>query len=275
MKLTYLGTSAAEGFPAPFCECETCAEARKRGGKNIRTRSHALLDDSIMFDFPPDAYTHILQNGIDMQKVNSIFITHCHEDHLYLHDLLLRRPDWLSFNTERKLRVWGNGRMLDILEQWREQPFVGEVEKSTLFLQAKPGQVIQAGEYAVLPMAADHSPYEECLIYLAEHRGQRLLYAHDTGWFPEKTWARLEGIKLDIVSLDCNHMFEDVRQNHMGLKACAEAKHKLKGMGCCHSGTVFVLNHFSHNGGACHEEFEEAAKNEGFLAAWDGMEITV
>ena len=27
MKLTYLGTAAAEGFPAVFCNCEHCREA--------------------------------------------------------------------------------------------------------------------------------------------------------------------------------------------------------------------------------------------------------
>ena len=31
MKFKYLGTAAAEGFPAVFCDCEYCKEARKRG----------------------------------------------------------------------------------------------------------------------------------------------------------------------------------------------------------------------------------------------------
>ncbi len=42
MKIKYLGTAAYEGLPAIFCECDTCNEARKRKGKNIRTRSQAL-----------------------------------------------------------------------------------------------------------------------------------------------------------------------------------------------------------------------------------------
>lgn len=39
MKLQYLGTAAAEGFPGMFCNCTACERARKAGGKNIRTRS--------------------------------------------------------------------------------------------------------------------------------------------------------------------------------------------------------------------------------------------
>ena len=31
MKLTYLGTAAAEGLPALFCNCEFCQKARELG----------------------------------------------------------------------------------------------------------------------------------------------------------------------------------------------------------------------------------------------------
>ena len=52
MKLTYLGTAAAEAVPAIFCNCEICKEARKLGGKNVRTRSQALINDDLLLDFP-------------------------------------------------------------------------------------------------------------------------------------------------------------------------------------------------------------------------------
>ena len=47
MKLQYLGTAAAEGIPAVFCECENCIKSKENGGRNIRTRSQALIDDCI------------------------------------------------------------------------------------------------------------------------------------------------------------------------------------------------------------------------------------
>ena len=31
MKIQYLGTGAAEGIPAIFCECDTCKKARELG----------------------------------------------------------------------------------------------------------------------------------------------------------------------------------------------------------------------------------------------------
>ena len=50
MKLTYLGTAAAEGWPAAFCNCDGCRAARRLGGRNIRTRSQALVDDALLLD---------------------------------------------------------------------------------------------------------------------------------------------------------------------------------------------------------------------------------
>lgn len=53
MKIQYLGT-AAEGLPALFCECETCKHAAFLGGRNIRTRSQAIIDDALLIDYPAD-----------------------------------------------------------------------------------------------------------------------------------------------------------------------------------------------------------------------------
>ena len=48
MKLKYLGTAAAEGQPGIFCRCALCLEASRRGGKDIRTRSQALVVGDIV-----------------------------------------------------------------------------------------------------------------------------------------------------------------------------------------------------------------------------------
>lgn len=69
MKLTYLGTAAAEGWPAAFCNCDGCRAARRLGGRNIRTRSQALVDDALLLDFPCDAWLHALRQGLDFSAV--------------------------------------------------------------------------------------------------------------------------------------------------------------------------------------------------------------
>ena len=60
MKVKFLGTIAAEGGPALFCNCQYCKEAKKRGGKDIRTRSQILVNEDLLVDFPADTYLHKL-----------------------------------------------------------------------------------------------------------------------------------------------------------------------------------------------------------------------
>ena len=81
MKLRYLGTAAAEGVPAVFCPCPACAHARKVGGKEVRTRSGAIVDDALKLDFPGDAYMQALKWGLDYSKLQHVLITHTHRDH--------------------------------------------------------------------------------------------------------------------------------------------------------------------------------------------------
>ena len=91
MRLKYLGTAAAEGFPAIFCNCKYCNEARVLGGKNIRTRSQSLINSDLLIDLPADTYHHILENGIRADEIKYLLITHGHADHLYARELGRRR----------------------------------------------------------------------------------------------------------------------------------------------------------------------------------------
>lgn len=65
MKIHILDSAAAEGFPAMFCECDTCKRARAEGGRSIRARSQAVIDNTILIDFGPDT---ILQTAFSRQN---------------------------------------------------------------------------------------------------------------------------------------------------------------------------------------------------------------
>ena len=82
MKLTYLGTAAAEGWPAAFCNCDGCRAARRLGGRNIRTRPQALVADALLLDFPCDPSLHALRHGPAISAVHSMPHTHSRTDPL-------------------------------------------------------------------------------------------------------------------------------------------------------------------------------------------------
>jgi phosphoribosyl 1,2-cyclic phosphate phosphodiesterase len=275
MKLLYMGTGSAEGIPAAFCSCPVCLEAREKKGKNIRTRSQALLDGKFLFDFPPETYSHYVSSNFtapDLPAIRHVFITHSHGDHFYPEELLNRRPGFVASEPIETLHVYGNltvGRLIANLEETHKLKLCYD------FRYAKPFEPIEVDGYRVTSLPARHNPDEECLIYAAEYGGKAVLYAHDTGIFPEPVWDYFFKAKsrFNHVSLDCNHMVHKAGNTHMGIPDCIEAREKLLAMGAADAKTVFVLNHFSHNGGLNHDDLCKAAEKENFVVSYDGMEI--
>ena len=64
MKIKFLGTAAAEGVPAIGCCCEVCKKARALGGRNIRSRSQALINNDLLIEFNPDTVWHMNAYGL-------------------------------------------------------------------------------------------------------------------------------------------------------------------------------------------------------------------
>ncbi len=59
----------------------------------------------------------------------------------------------------------------------------------------------------------------------------------------------------------------------MGLEEDASLRRWMLENGCAGEDTVFLLNHFSHNGGLIYDEMKEEAARYGFLTSYDGMEV--
>ncbi|MCQ2433166.1 MAG: MBL fold metallo-hydrolase, partial [Clostridia bacterium] len=247
MKLKYLGTAAAEGVPALFCGCENCRRAREAGGKNIRSRSQAFVNDKLLIDYPCDTFYHFVNNGIDVLDIQSCIITHIHSDHYYPNDMQYPHPgfsyppkDWKGF------RVYGSEDITPPLEG------ITASSGGKLCAQViKPYEPIEIDGLTVTPMKADHGtahPY----IYIISDGKSTMLYAHDTGIFPDETWAYLEKTKpqFDLISLDCTAAAEEELNYsaHMCLGRNRRVRDRMKEMGLLKPGCHQVLNHFSHNG---------------------------
>ena len=108
------------------------------------------------------------------------------------------------------------------------------------------------------------------MMYLIQREGKQILYAHDTGIFPESTWKFLEGKHLDLVSLDCTGLSRDWRKGHMGFQAVDEVRDRLKRIGCIDENTKLVLNHLAHHGDFTHEKICALENPKGYEVAYDG-----
>lgn len=267
MKLTYLGTAAAEGFPAVFCRCKYCVEARKLGGKNIRTRSQSLVNDDLLIDFPADTYRHFLDNGIEGDKIKYLLITHGHCDHFYPEDLAFRIPPYAHEMQVSTLQVVGSEGALKGLKTVPQNVAVSFI---------KAYETVQLGPYRITALPAKHMPGGEALFYVIEG-DKTLLYAHDTGYFYEEVFSYMEEKKwvFDAVSMDCTYgnlpIMED--EHHMGFQIIGKVLDRLSQMGAVNESTVKYVNHFSHNGNPIHHLTEEAAKEYDCLVSYDGCQV--
>lgn len=272
MKLEYLGTAACEGVPAIFCDCDTCKRARLAGGKNIRTRSQALLDRKLLLDFTADTYIHSLNYGIELSKIHTCLITHNHADHLYAAEIE-NRKELYACPEEGPMHFYGTGPSCRLLRD-AIQSCGMEKQNRVCVNQIHCFETFEAEGYEITPLKANHDITCDPVIYLIKKDGKALLYAHDTGVFPEDTWNYLEshGPKFGLVSLDCTHgIYEQRRDGHMGLETDKEVRERMRKLGCADEKTIFVNNHFSHNGMATYDELVPLAEAEGFLVSYDGL----
>ena len=276
MKLTFLGTAAAEGCPALFCNCRACALARERGGRDLRTRSQSLVNDDLLIDFPPDTLSHFQMNGLRGDRVENLLITHFHHDHYYWLDMRLH-GSYYAYRMEReKLRILCPATVFDDL-----RPRLATLEREILdtleLVRLEAYTTVDLGRYRVTPLPARHAPGSVAFFYVIEQGNKTLLYAHDTGYFYDEVleFIQKRGWKFDLASFDCTYaqLPCDNEKNHMGLDTVARLTDVLREIGAVNEETRLFVNHFSHNGSPVHAEMEALAEPMGCSVAYDGCSV--
>ena len=273
MKIKFLGTAAFEGVPSLFCNCPTCRRAREAGGKNLRSRLQALVNEDLLIDFPPDTVWHSIRFGLDWQKINNCLITHSHSDHLYPEDVVQAEP---GYSREHPPLHFYSGK--DGYEKLNQYISAPSMQGRTTVELIEGGRRFRAGEYSVLAVPANHDPSSSPLFFSVARDGKRLLYAHDTGLFSEEAWALLQEEKhFDLVSLDCTGGLGDgknYRNNHMCLETVSETIGLLREKGLIDGATKIVINHFTHNApNSTYDEILPEAEKAGVIVSYDGLDL--
>lgn len=278
MKFQYLGTAAAEGWPAMFCACDACKRAAEAGGRNLRTRSQAVIDDKLLIDFPADTCTHAIFGGLNLSQIHSCIITHSHSDHLYAPDFEMRRADFTTLEEEIPLTVYGakasGNDILPIIKMYQLDD-----QNRVQYVEITPFVPFETEGYQITPLKANHGTETDPVLFLIGDGNKTILYANDTGLFPEETWEWLKQNRphLDFVSLDCTGGINgrDWRNGHMGFDTNLETAGRMKEIGITDESTLFCMHHFSHNGGAIYDELVPIAARENFLVSYDGMVLEI
>ena len=278
MKLQYWGTAAFEGIPSLFCSCPNCMRARSLGGRNLRARSQAVIDDRLLIDPNADTSLNSQRYGFFMPAIRTVLITHGHCDHLYNDDFGILGKHYSHGDVH--LTVYGAEENLRTLRDMIAKKPASYGDRLTLCPVEAFRPFETADGYKITPYTAAHSA--NALLYGIEHDGKRLLYAHDTAMLPRETLDFLarDGKRFDYISIDCTFCNDPRRDplslTHQGLQENIETRGQLYEIGAADRNTVFCCNHFSHNGkDSCYDDFAPVAAAAGFLTSYDGMTVTV
>ncbi len=267
MKLTFLGTAAAEAFPGVFCNCEACIACRKLKGKNIRTRSQSIVNEDLLIDLPVDTLHHFLENDIEGDKIKYLLVTHSHSDHFYPNELHYRHPPFAHNARVENLKMFVGQGAMDVYQAYGERKNV-EAEFLPLFTPTK------IGDYEVTALPARHFPGDDARIFIIKG-DKTLLYAHDTGYFFEEVFDYIaqNKIEFDMITFDCTNVNLPASDEggHMGIANIERVRARLSD--AIRPDTKLYINHFSHNGAPIHHELEAQVNPMGLEVAYDGCVV--
>ena len=184
MKVLYMGTAAEERIPGMFCNCELCQKSLKLGGKNIRTRAQALIDDTLLIDFGSDTYDHFIKAGRTLWDIQNVLLTHSHPDHLTL-EVFSARNHWASAETCKypTIKVYTSAGVIEKI--WRVVEARGLekelIEKFWEFIPMNYYESFKIDDFTITPFPANHAKGVQAYIFLIEKDGKTMFYGNDTG----------------------------------------------------------------------------------------------
>ncbi|HET7770011.1 MAG TPA: MBL fold metallo-hydrolase [Chloroflexota bacterium] len=310
MRLTFLGTAAAEGYPALWCRCQRCQTARRRGGKNLRFRAAALINDDLLIDPGPDIVAAAVRLGTDLAPVQACLITHPHTDHLEASTFFWRRKGFVATGLP-ELPVYGSQASMERMLRLERR----DIDPTAIRVQPRPigafqhFQIETGGElpvdprfgesdapvpltpprsYSVWTFAASHAePAIEPMIFAVRQDAgpevsggsKTLLYSTDTGPYSDETWTALErlgadGIRFDITAIDSTSGLGPDSKGHMNIRQMAWHQDELRRRGLLSERCQRYAHHFSHNGTPPFEELEPHLAALGVSPSYDGLVVS-
>ena len=270
MQIKVLGSAAAEGWPALFCECDICKYAWKHKGKDVRRRTSYLLNDDVMIDYGPDVYGQSLQFDIDLSNIGAIFFTHSHDDHCDPVEFAWRRQGFSVVTKD--LHIYANQTTLNRIQQ---RLMNGDWERYHIIPHLTlPGVPFQYKQYKVMPILAQHAAYPELPLnyIIQDEEGKTALIGNDTGWWCDASWEHLKAYKLDIAIIEATMgpKYKDHNRGQLGTGAAVTVRDELKRLGVIDDNTLVAVNHFSHNGLGLHKDMEAFFNPQGIQVCYDG-----
>ena len=271
MRLFFLGTAAAEGYPGIFCNCANCRQARLLGGRNLRLRSALLVNDDLLIDFGPDLLASALRFNLSLWSVTTGLVTHAHSDHFFPGNFGMRADAFTGKLPPPNLRLYGPKDVADMLEADFPDLEALHLESHTVHAF----DTWKSGRYTISAYRAFHAVESlEALFYSIDDGRHACLYATDTGLFPEDTRQALTGRSFDVIILE-ETLGSGQYTQHLGFDTFREQLEWMCKEGLLRPGGRVFAHHMSHSNNPSHEKLEEIFSPQAVEVAYDGLEIVL
>lgn len=268
MEIQLLGTGAAEGIPAFLWSTEVDHHAVEFGGKDVRMRSAAILDNHIKIDLGPDTLAQMHKFKLNLRDWSGLVFTHSHDDHFSPAEI---QYGLYPFNEEEFIGypIYGNAHIVDtIAHMYPDWPLELCVTRSF-------ESFMHAG-YRITPIHANHMLEEDAHNLIFEKDGITFLYGTDTGLPLAETWEFLQSVRLDGLVIECTEGF--VRSDyfgHLDIEDCKTVVERMRTEGILKPGATVTTTHHSHQGLATHAQLEAALNPFDIQVGYDGLKLLI
>ena len=255
MNFTFLGTGTSHGVPMIGCHCAVC---RSGNPKNKRRRCSLYVlagGQHLLFDTPPDLRDQVLTFGVE--RVDAVFITHPHADHIFGFDDIRRFSDMQN----EHIHVYGSP---DTIASMRTK--FDYVDKPSHSFGGVPRVIftemdapVEVGGARVTPVPVLHGE-EPVYGFLVEADGKRLAYIPDCSGIPAKSFQLLKN--MDVMILD--GLRPGKHATHFSIEECIE---HLQRIGAKRSFLTHLTHHSDH-------DMLQASLPAGIEVPWDGLTVS-
>jgi len=284
MLFTFLGTAAANAFPEAFCACPNCTQARTLGGKSLRKRSAALMNNDLLIDLGPDIMAASQIHRTPLHQVRYCLQTHPHADHLDLSHLLSRSPAYGVVGAP-VLEFYASRETLDHAAETFRRDLADfnllspEAEKELNFKPhpIEPFAPFRAGPYSVTAFPANHAPGMGAMLYAIEATGRSVFYGTDTAALFDQSWQvfRQRNMRFDLVILDHTYGPDESGTDHLNATQLIEHAHRMRAKGVLAPAARVFATHIAHQGNPAHDLLDTFAREHGYEVAFDGLVLKI
>lgn len=222
MRLKLMGTGNAAGIPVFGCDCLLCAKAK--GNKDFRRGPASALLEIDNKRYLLDAGNMDIADKFSNEKIDGIFLTHFHPDHI-------QGLFHLRWGKGEKIPVYCPPDSVGCADLYKNHGILD-------FYSKKKFECFSIDYLQVTPLPLIHS--KVTFGYFFEFDNYRIAYLTDTKCLPPKTSLFLQDKIIDLLIIDTSHAPDIDDDNHNNLTDSLLIHELLKP-------TRTVLTHISHD----------------------------